>query len=192
VDIGQPDFWLWRVTWHDNLAYGIGYATTGKKQIRLYRSAEGKKFDVWVESLFDEGYPNETSLVFLPDQTCLCLLRRDGKPNSAQLGKSQPPYREWTWKDLGIPVGGPHMLRLPDGRLVAAGRSYDGGARTRLWWLDPDQPKLTEILTLPSGGDTSYPGLVFHEGLLWVSYYASHEGKTSVYLAKIKLPPQDR
>jgi hypothetical protein len=23
--------------------------------------------------------------------------------------------------------------------------------------------------------------------LLWVSYYASHEGKTSVYLAKVKL-----
>ena len=45
-----------------------------------------------------------------------------------------------------------------------------------------------EIVTLPSRGDTSYPGLVFHEGLLWVSYYSSHEGKTSVYLARISLP----
>jgi len=56
-------------------------------------------------------------------------------------------------------------------------------------WLDPQAGTLTEFLKLPSGGDTSYPGLVWHDGLLWVSYYSSHEGKTSVYLAKVKLPP---
>ena len=39
-----------------------------------------------------------------------------------------------------------------------------------------------------SGGDTSYPGLVWHDGLLWMSYYSSHEGKTSIYLARIRLP----
>ena len=44
------------------------------------------------------------------------------------------------------------------------------------------------VLELPSGGDTSYPGMVIHGGLLWMSYYSSHEdGKTSIYLAKIKL-----
>ncbi|MEK8105428.1 hypothetical protein NKG94_10170 [Micromonospora sp. M12] len=35
---------------------------------------------------------------------------------------------------------------------------------------------LTELVALPSGGDTSYPGLVWHDDLLWVSYYSSHEG----------------
>ena len=44
------------------------------------------------------------------------------------------------------------------------------------------------VLTLPSGGDTSYPGLVWHDGLLWMSYYSSHEGKSAIYLAKVKLP----
>lgn len=81
------------------------------------------------------------------------------------------------------------MIQLPDGRIVVGGRSYDGGAHTRLWWLDPQQARLTEILTLPSGGDTSYPGLVWYDGQLWVSYYASHEGKTSIYLAQVALPP---
>jgi hypothetical protein len=28
--------------------------------------------------------------------------------------------------------------------------------------------------------------LLWHDDLLWMSYYASHEGKTSIYLAKIK------
>jgi hypothetical protein len=44
------------------------------------------------------------------------------------------------------------------------------------------------VLTLPSGGDTSYAGMVWHDGVLWVSYYASHEGKTAIYLARVKVP----
>jgi hypothetical protein len=191
VEVGNPDFWLWRITWHRGAAYGVGYATavpTEERTTRLYKSTDGRKFDVLVKNLFDKGYPNETGMVFLEDDTCLCLLRRDGSENSAQLGTARPPYTEWTWKDLGIRIGGPDLLQLPDGRFVVGGRSYPGGAKTKLWWLDPNEAKLTEIVTFPSGGDTSYPGLVWHDGLLWVSYYASHEGKTSIYLAKVKLP----
>jgi hypothetical protein len=188
VPVGDPDFWLWRVTWHKGIAYGIGYATTDPKRIRHYKSDDGRTFETLVPDLHVEGYPNETSLLFLTDDTCLCLLRRDDSPSDALLGKSRPPYTDWTWRSLGTRVGGPHLLPLPDGRIVAAGRDYVGGVTTRLWWLDADQPALREIVTLPSGGDTSYPGLVFHDGLLWVSYYSSHEGKTSIYLGRVRLP----
>ncbi len=43
-------------------------------------------------------------------------------------------------------------------------------------------------LTLPSRGDNSNPGLVWNpdDKLLWMSYYSSHEGKTSIYLTKIR------
>ena len=191
VRIGEPDFWLWRVTWNAGTAWGIGYATNGPKMARLYRSENGRDFEVWVENLFDVGYPNETSLLFEQDETCLCLLRRDGEPNSGLLGVSRPPYQQWNWKDLGVRIGGPHMIQLPDGRIVVAGRSYDGGAKTRLWWLDPEAGALKEIVTFASGGDTSYPGLVYHDGLLWVSYYSSHEGKTNIYLAKVRLPEKE-
>ena len=44
------------------------------------------------------------------------------------------------------------------------------------------------VLSVPSGGDNSYPGLVWHDGLLWMSYYSSHEGKSAIYLARIKVP----
>jgi hypothetical protein len=188
LPIGDPDFWVWRVTWHKRVAWGIGYATTDPNCIRLYRSDDGRRFETHVPDLQVAGYPNETSLLFLSDDTCLCLLRRDDTPGDALLGNSAPPYTDWTWRSLGIRVGGPHLLQLPDGRLVAAGRDYVGGAKTRLWWLNADRPALEEIVTLPSGGDTSYPGLVFHDGLLWVSYYSSHEGKTSIHLARVRLP----
>ena len=188
VKIGEPNMWLWRVIWHKKRAYSIGYDTTAEKFIRLYTSTTCQDFEILVPRLFDEGSPNETSLVFQPDDTCLCLLRRDGNPSSGQLGIAKPPYTNWIWKDLGVKIGGPHMLRLSDGRIVAAVRLYDGAVRTSLMWLDPMAGKLTEFLKLPSGGDTSYAGLVCYEQLLWVSYYSSHEGKTSIYLAKVRLP----
>ena len=183
-EIGEADFWLWRITWFRQTAFGVGYSTTGQPSIRLYRSANGSRFEPLVANLYDQGEPNETSLLFAKDNSALCLLRRDAA--NAMLGTSQAPYREWTWKDLGKKLGGPHMLRLPDGRIVAAGRLHDGKTRTGLCWLDLGAGTLTEFLALPSGGDTSYPGLVFANGVLWVSYYSSHEGKTSVYLAKVR------
>jgi len=189
LPVGEPDLWLWRITWHRRTAYGVGYDTAGENFIRLYTSRDGRRFDVLVPRLFDVGHPNETSIVFQPDDTVLCLLRRDGDPGSGQVGTADPPYRDWTWKDLGVRIGGPHLLRVPDGRLIAGARLYDGAVRTSLLWLDPAQGQLTEFIRLPSGGDCSYPGLVWHQGVLWVSYYSSHEGETAIYLARVRLPP---
>jgi hypothetical protein len=188
VVVGDPNQWLWRTTWHRGRAYSVGYGTTAETFARLYASDDGRNFTTLVPRLFDDGSPNETSLGFQPDDTALCLLRRDGGTNaSGKLGAARPPYTQWEWKDVGVKIGGPHMIRLPDGRWVSAVRLYDGKVRTSLGWIDPPAGKFTEFLKLPSGGDTSYAGLVWHQGLLWVSYYSSHEGKTSIYLAKVRL-----
>jgi len=187
LSIGDPDMWLWRVTWGEGAAYSVGYDTGGEFFVRLYSSSDGRTFKPLVPRLFGEGYPNESSIVFEPDKTALCLLRRDGNPATGKLGVAKPPYTEWEWKDMGVKIGGPHMVRLPDGRLLACVRLYDGVVRTSLAWIDRMSGKLTEFQKLPSSGDSSYAGLVWREGLLWVSYYSSHEGKTSIYLAKVKL-----
>lgn len=186
VKIGEPNFWLWRVTWNGGTGYSVGYGTGDRRSVRLYRTTDGRQFDVLVPNLFDREYPNETSLVFLPDETALCLLRRDGKrEQSGMLGVAKPPYTDWTWKDLGVRIGGPVCIRLPDGRLPAVTRLYDGSVRTSLSWLDPQKGTLSELLKFPSGGDTSYAGMVWHNERLWISYYSSHEGKSSIYLARV-------
>jgi hypothetical protein len=187
-EVGDRDNWLWRISWHKDKAYGFGYGCRNDNRgLRLFSSSDGAKFDTLIEKVNVEGtYPNETSMVFLADDTCYCLLRQDGKPKSGYIGKSQPPYTKWTWKNLGVRIGGPHMIQLPDGRFVAVVRLYDGKTRTSLCWLDPEKGTLTEALKLPSGGDTSYAGLAWHDDLLWISYYSSHEGKTAIYLAKVK------
>ena len=188
-EIGDPDFWLWRTTWHNGKAYNFGYGCREEKSLRLYSGNDGKTFETLVENLNIEGYPNETSVVFKGD-TAFCLLRRDGEKKSGLLGISLPPYNNWNWKDTEVRIGGPHLIFLPDGRLLAAVRLYgsDGWspARTSLCLLNPVTGRLTEELQLPSGGDTSYAGLALFDGFLWVSYYSSHEEKTAIYLAKVK------
>ena len=193
VPIGEENFWLWRVTWHKGTAYSNGYTVTGPRFLRLYTGTDGRTFKPLVERHTVRGYIGEDTLRFVKDDTCYCLLRSGGP---ARLGKARPPYTDWTWKTLNVQIGGPHMIQLPDGRFVAAGRKYYRTKPPRyttvLWWVDVERGKLEEFFEFPSAGDTSYPGLVYHKGLLWVSYYSSHErGKSRIYLAKVKLPPKN-
>jgi len=185
--------WLWRVTWHDKTAYGVSYHSPRGKdaqskpgtQVTLYKSKDGLKWSR-VTDLNVPGRPNETTLRFTPDGTMIALMRRERGNRRGWIGSSKPPYKQWNWHETKHRLGGPNFIRLPDGDLWAASRHYPGGAKTVLARMTTTsyQP----VLTLPSGGDTSYPGVVWHKGLLWMSYYSSHEGKTSIYLATIRLP----
>jgi hypothetical protein len=177
--------WLWRVTWHEGRAYGVSYGTDGKDwSLKLVRSSDGIKYEQ-ITMLDIPGRPNETTLRFLPDGEMLALVRREGSNTFGWIGTSRAPYRDWKWQETKHRLGGPNFIRLPDGSLWASSRNYPGGARTVVGRMTRDGYE--PALTLPSGGDTSYAGLVWHEGLLWVSYYSSHEGKSSIYLAKVRL-----
>lgn len=182
--------WLWRVTWNQGTAYGVAYGTPDQpSSSALHRTRDGRKYEtVTDQHLNAGGWPTEARVRFDDQGTAYCLHRRDGQPNTAYLGVAESPYKEWTWKDLGVRVGGPNFIQLPDGRWIGAGRLYDGRVRTSLFAIDIEQGKLTPLLDLPSGGDTSYPGLVWHDGQLWVSYYSSHTGRTSIFLAQVKFP----
>ncbi|MFB3827892.1 MAG: sialidase family protein [Bryobacteraceae bacterium] len=198
-NVGDPDFWLWRVTWHKGTAYGFGYNTNRDRNLRtlrLYASSDGRSYKRLIEDAGVRNSPGESAIRF-DGERAIALLRRDpygGKPPipaasaTALIGSAVPPYLEWTWKDTGVQIGGPNFIAAPGSRWVAAVRLHKPATRTALCWLDPTEGKLTEFLELPSKGDCSYAGLVMHQGLLWVSYYSSHEGKTSIYLAKVRLP----
>jgi hypothetical protein len=182
--------WLWRVTWHGGKAYGTSYTVPadskkGERTLRLVVSTDGVKYDL-LATLDVTGLPNETTARVLDGGEMVALVRREGGDTFGRIGTSKPPYANWTWHETKHRLGGPNFIQLPDGSLWAAGRSYPGGAKTVIAKMTRDSYE--PVLTLPSGGDTSYPGLVWHDGLLWVSYYSSHEGKSAIYLAKVKLP----
>jgi len=194
-----PGRWLWQVTWHEGQAYGVSYTAGGdEKFLTLLKSPDGLKYEPLVERLFDKGAPSETALRFAADGTCYALVRRDrynDAPTTPMLGVSKAGYTEWQWHDLGSEFnafGGPNFIELPGGQWIAAGRMHQGGTHTALTHLDVQSATMTHLLDLPSGGDTSYCGLLWHDDLLYVSYYSSHEGKTAIYLAKVKVTATDK
>ncbi len=189
----EPGRWLWCVTWHKGKAYGVSYAAGERMPyLELLVSENGTEYQCHVDKLYGTGYPTEVTLRFDGD-TCYALVRRDRRAkeaSSALLGVSGPDYKKWQWHDLGAGFngfGGPNFIRIPSGHWIGAGRMHDGGVHTALTYVDVKNGTMTKLLKLPSGRDTSYPGLVWHEGMLYVSYYSGHEGKTSIYLAKVKI-----
>jgi hypothetical protein len=190
----QPGRWLWCVTWHKRKAYGVSYtAAKGQPYLELLTSNDGINYEQHVPKLFDKGYPSEVTLRFDDDDTCYAIIRRDRHdkdPSTALLGISKPNYKQWQFKDLGPDFnsfGGPNLIKIPSGHWLAAGRMHQGGSHTALTYIDVKKGMMTKLIKLPSGCDMSYPGLLWYDDMLYVSYYSSHEGKTSIYLAKLKI-----
>lgn len=191
--VGRLRDWIWRTRFIDGVGYAVAYHTSDEATT-LYKLS-GDEFQLWVDPLLSKachglGYPNEHDLFALDSHRMGCLLRRDADTATAQLGIAHHPFTEWQWRDLGVRIGGPVVQRLAlgegDAALLCGLRLYDP-VRTSLCWLDIDTATLSEVISLPSGGDTSYPGLVQIDGRILCSYYSSHEGKAAIYLAELQL-----
>ncbi len=191
--------WLWRVERRGNEGYGVSYRLPRKNfwTVHLCRSAAGSPWRD-VAELPVRGKPNEATVRLLPDGTMAALVRRESGNHKAWIGTSAAPYTEWSGAETREYLGGPNFIALQDGRLLAAGRvSKRGKPVTAL--LDMSLPSagggadaadaggLVRLLELPSGGDCSYPGMVYADGLLHLSYYSSHEGRAAIYSAKFEL-----
>jgi hypothetical protein len=180
-DINITEKWPWRPFWYDQTAYCAAYSDS----VVLYKSRDGYNYEKICKFSL-EGQPSEAALCALPGDTLMILMRRDKGNRHALIGKATSPFNQWTWKETSWSVGGPAVINIPDKGVYGAGRSTINGInRTVLGEIDKNA--FNPILALPSGGDCSYPGMVFCDGELWISYYSSHEGRTSIYLSKIKL-----
>lgn len=182
--------WLWRVTWKDGVGYGMLYQADYSKKdngLHLLKTTDGIRYEL-VKTLDLPGRVGESTVRFDPDGTMRVVVRT-GSGDYGHLGLAKAPYTDdWTWKKIDLRLGGPDAIRLPNGKWILGTRFFcaDKTCRTSLLRLYDDGHAET-VVQLPSGGDTSYPGLCIHDGKLWVSYYSSHEGKSSIYLATVPL-----
>jgi len=194
------------VTWHNGMGYSL--AQWGKDcRGPLYRTRDGKRWRILTDRCAPGGKCNEGSLAFGADDTAYCLLRGPETAGvSLGVGKA-PHYQDWTWTEPAVnygpqhmaltsqeafrfSLGGPKIIRLSDGRLVGAGRALGPGredGKATLFWVDP----VNSVLDIFAECDgTGYPGLVEHEGEIWITYTGGgcHEGRWDVSLARVKIP----
>lgn len=190
---GRPA-WFWRMTWYDGIGYTVSYGEPNDNALELLKTTDGIHFEK-VTSIALDGFPNETTVRFLPDGKMVMLIRRESEDKKAYIGVSDPPYTEWGLTPLRFQIGGPEMAVLPDGSLVIGGRAYfESGETKTCLWRGNEKGDFEFWKILPSGGDNSYPGFLIEDGELKIVYYSSHEltrpdGKprAGIYLARIPL-----
>jgi len=188
---GKNGWWLWNHDWFGSEAYGFAY-NQSSNTLSLYKGDPTRTMLLHKNAAFclnkqGKGYPNESTILFDDEGYASVFLRRDADTFSAQFGTSKPPYTKWNWHDLGIYIGGPATVALSENLYIVAGRHVDWGSHqftTKIWLFNSKTKTLSELQTLPSGGDTSYPGLVIEGDNLYVSYYSSHiDNEARVYMA---------
>ncbi|MCA1810037.1 MAG: hypothetical protein LC725_11410 [Lentisphaerae bacterium] len=201
------DTWRWDVVWQDGVGYSAGYA--GKDvQGTLYHTTDGRTWEPLVENFFPDGRGTEAALGFGADGTACCLLRPRGA-GYGMFGAARPPYLEWQWQSMQIDaanngevetgeafgrrtdsiVGGQKLLLLEDGRMIAI--TAKGGVD--LFWVEPHKALFTRFARLSDS--TTYPGLVEHNGELWLTNSQRMEQgrgiKSGIYLLRLKVPPRE-
>jgi hypothetical protein len=214
---GGENTWIWSGAWHKGVGYGVAYSEKEAKNPNgaIYRTNDGKEWELVADNIYpkdDKGNHNgnEGSIFFDADDSAWIYLRDVPYLNGtiSNIGFSRPPYKEWDWSRQtrnNFTFGGPKMLRMSDGRIVASGRIWgrDGGggygdSHTALYELDLKDNHFEKIADLPSQGDNGYPGIVEKDGDLWISYYSCHEDpnpegrrahmqRSCIYLARITI-----
>lgn len=189
--------WIWRVTWHKGVGYGVDYQLKENARDRktlkkdawlayLLKTTDGKYFEK-VALLAIDDLPNESTIRFDDQDNMYILVRREAKDQMGVLAKSAYPYQNWTYNPLSVRLGGPNFLFLKNDHLVMGTRFYKGTEASTALLVTDLKGTILKTIQLPSGGDTSYPGMVLYNNKLWVSYYSGHEGKSNIYLAQIPI-----
>ncbi|MEE3370139.1 MAG: hypothetical protein VX346_12420 [Planctomycetota bacterium] len=192
---GTFGHYIWRAAQFGDKAYlcgrrKIGFAVPPRGEGREVESLMLESDDglIWRKrAVFQEIAGDETAFLFSQRGDILAIGRRGSQ--RAQLLRSAPPYTKWQRQELDRYIGGPLLTRW-GGRTVVGGRKR--GPKTAMYWLIDD--RLEEFAELPSGGDTSYPGLVeLSPTRALLSWYSSHEHdaqgrqRTAIYLADLEI-----
>ncbi|MDA3048640.1 hypothetical protein [Campylobacter sp. JMF_08 NE1] len=185
--------WLWRVTWKDNVGYGVVYSLDSQRPVfrtaSLVKTIDGINYEEVVNFNIPDC-PGEATIRFLQDNRMVLVITY-GLPNDGKhgfFGISNPPYTNWKFKSIGMKLGGPDLIVCDDMLILGTRSSFLPNSFKTLLLSGDINGNFKEKIFLPSGGDTSYPGFLIEGNELWCCYYSSHETKlASIYLAKIPL-----
>jgi len=200
----EPGWWLWRVRYYDGTFYSAAYTAVRPRptvrETRLLRSDDGLNWDL-AGLVTNERMAGEADFWFEGDRMRL-ITRTGDKPGDAALLLSDPALEQWQRTDTGTLVHSPVVVRWKARYFISGRGRGDDGFVTKVWELIGD--RLEALITLPSGGDTGYSGLLVDPATadadapaLFASWYSQHardqepnatKNTASIYVARIILP----
>ena len=219
-EVDHPGWLYWRPKTRDNETWYVTAYWHEHGQSRLLKTNDGVSWQT-VSQIWEGERNDETDFEFLPDGRILSTARLEGKGSwdgdrlgATLLSVAEPPYTDWAHDRSHVTrLDGPCLFPY-NGRVYAVGRHQasflpglveQGGLfakkRTSLYHVEPTQ--LTYLTDLPSGGDTSYAGIVIRDSDMYVSYYTSAVKQDPVWvngmfqpsdirMARVSLPALER
>lgn len=182
------DFWLWRVTWHDNnSAYSLAYNI--HENVCLLKSYDG--FNWFSISSVQLDNCNEADLYFSDDNIMNACIRTNF--GQTLMGVAAPPYTCWEFDTISDIIHCPRLLCVGDLNIYLAGRTYRVGERGETVSLF-QMNKSTIIDTIWTSSfalDCGYPGLVKFNNNVFLSYYLSDGISANIYLQKFLIRTVD-
>ena len=202
----EPGWWLWRVRYHDGAFYSAAYTSSRPappaRETRLLRSENGLDWTL-VAVVNKERMAGEADILFRDGSAPWIISRTGDKAGDAMWFRGDASLAQWTPTDTGVLIHAPVFAVWKD-RIFIAGRARGGEKHvTKVWEIAGDA--IQERITLPSGGDNSYPGLIPDPAAdnadtpsFFVSWYSQHEREktpnatrdaASVYVGRITVKP---
>src|SRR6478735_6545763 len=204
---GQPDimdadndYYLWSFSKFKDSVYSIGFnlkqpcysmgGVNNKLKISLFNNKDVRCIgfkDIITNNWITDSFacPSEASIIFTPDSNLISIVRDQDILGYSHIGISKYPFNKWEWKKFPYYIRGPKLALLPDGKLFLSGASLIDLHKTYYVILNPKKDFAIEtIKTLPSDGDSGYPGVIVEGSSVLLSYYSSHEGNARVYIAR--------
>jgi hypothetical protein len=156
-----------------------------ERQVHLISSADGLAWQK-LATIRAGTWESETTLL-AESQGKLVAFIRTKYSVPGHIMESQPPYTDWTERSAGVHLSG-HSVHTFDGVTYLFSRTMnDDGSNQGTMIYTYQDGTLTPYCALPAAGDCSYPEAVQIGDRMLVSYYATLEGATNVYLARVPL-----
>jgi len=193
--IGQEGWLFWRPRSLDRKTWYCPAYWHQFNQSALFRSGDGRTWEKWA-TIHEGGVVNETCCEFFDDGMLIAAGRMEyskelfdlifGHPRcSTMLSAAHPPYTHFQplVETQITRLDGPVLFKH-GGRIFAVGRSQPHSdrflmkpgavlAKKRTSLYEVTRQGMVYLSDLPSAGDTSYAGVVLHDGYAWISYYTS-------------------
>lgn len=178
LDAAQDWNWVWNVNWFDGKAYGFTYAP----YFGFVESKDGHTFDM-LQKVELSDILTEASIIKLKKGKYIAVVRRE---KNALIGLYDTKYRLWAWKDAGYRIDCPKLISIK-GEIYVLGRFYGDVEQTAVLKLDKKELTLKKIIGIDGEKDCAYPGAVYRNGILYVTYYSGDGKRGDIHLAKIRL-----